>query len=72
MGEVVFLGGVTKLDIPVDRVLDAAKHLESVLVLGWTKDGEFYAGTSNGAAKSEETVALAQRFVHKYYTGDYS
>jgi hypothetical protein len=71
MGEVVTLGGYTSLDIPVERVLDGAKELESILVLGWTKDGKFYAATSIGGKRSSELVDLAQRFVHKYYAGDY-
>lgn len=35
MGEVVILGGLTNLPIPMERVLDANKDLQTVLVLGW-------------------------------------
>lgn len=71
MGDVVLMKGLTSLDLPVERVLDGAKHLESVLVLGWSKEGEFWAASSNGSAKTSEIVSLAQRFVHKFYNGDY-
>jgi hypothetical protein len=47
MAEVHYLGGVTRLDLPADRVLDGAKNkLTGVLVLGYDKDGEFYAASS--------------------------
>tara|TARA_Y100000310_G_scaffold67277_1_gene62575 strand:- start:20003 stop:20230 length:228 start_codon:yes stop_codon:yes gene_type:complete len=43
---VVPLGNITRLDLPVDRVLDAAKERldgeGGVIVLGWDKDGEVY------------------------------
>jgi hypothetical protein len=43
MGEVIMLGCVTSLDIPVARVLDMAKdHLEGCVVMGWDHHGELY------------------------------
>lgn len=71
MGEVVLLGGWTKLPIPVDRVLDGAKQheLETVLVLGWDKNGKFYAAASE--ADSQASTYMAQRFIHKTHAGDY-
>jgi hypothetical protein len=43
MGKVIPLGGVTKLDLPVDKVLEAAKgELEGAVVMGYTKEGEIY------------------------------
>jgi hypothetical protein len=69
MGDVVLLNGVTTLPIPVERVLEGAKNLDSVLVLGWTKDGEFYAAASSGSF--EESTYLAQQFIHKTHSGDY-
>ena len=40
---VIPLGCITKLDHPVDRVLEAAKkQLTGVVILGWTHDGEAY------------------------------
>lgn len=47
MGEVVVLRCVTRLDIPVERVLDGAReHLESGLVIGWDKEGQLYIASS--------------------------
>ena len=43
MGKVIPLGCVTRLDLPVDRVLDTAKDkLSGVVLMGYDKDGEFY------------------------------
>lgn len=43
MAKVLPLNCVTRLDLPVDRVLEGAKkQLEGVVLLGYTKDGEQY------------------------------
>ena len=43
MSKVINFTGVTRLDLPLDRVLDAAKEtLEGVVIMGWTTDGEEY------------------------------
>lgn len=43
MDNVIPIGGVTKLDIPADRVLEQAKEkMEDVVLMGWDKDGELY------------------------------
>ena len=43
MSNIIPLGNITKLDQPVDRVLDGAKEiLTGVIILGWTHDGEAY------------------------------
>ena len=43
MGKVIPLGNVTRLDLPVDKVLEAAKEsLEGVVLIGYDKDGELY------------------------------
>lgn len=44
--DVVVFPGDTILPIPVDRVLDGAKHCTEVLVLGWTEDGELWCSSS--------------------------
>ena len=42
-GKVIPLGNVTKLDLPVDTILESAKEqLDGVLLLGYDNDGEFY------------------------------
>lgn len=41
--KIIPLGGVTRLDLPVDNILDKAKErLDSVVLMGWDKDGELY------------------------------
>ena len=38
-----YLEVVTRLDIPVERVLEQAKdNLSDVVLIGWDKEGEFY------------------------------
>jgi hypothetical protein len=45
--DIIPIGGVTKLDIPVDRVLEQAKgELSGVVVLGFDKEGKFYGASS--------------------------
>lgn len=40
---VIPLGGFTRLDIPVDRVLDEAKEqLDSAILIGYDTDGKMY------------------------------
>lgn len=47
MGDLVIWHGVTKLDLPPDRLLDMAKgKLESVVLIGFDKDGELYFASS--------------------------
>ena len=48
MGEVINLEQITRLDLPPERVIDNApvEELESAVLLGWKKDGEFYFASS--------------------------
>lgn len=47
MGKIIPIGGVTKLDLPADRILEAAKgQMEGVVVIGFDKAGEVYAASS--------------------------
>lgn len=40
---VIPLGNITRLDIPAERVLEAAKdHLEHAVILGWDSDDKLY------------------------------
>ena len=46
--KVIPIGCVTYLDLPVDMVLDGAKDkLDSVIVLGYDKDGILYMASSS-------------------------
>lgn len=71
MGDVVYLTGLTRLPIPVERVCDGAKDLSSVFILGYDKDGVFTCATSMGANAFPLMLQMAQRFIHKYLSGDY-
>jgi hypothetical protein len=46
---VVVLGGITTLPIPVERILDApeARALESIVLVGLNEDGELYLAFSD-------------------------
>ena len=60
MGDVVALDCVTRLDIPADRVLEAAMgELEKVVVIGYDKDGEEYFASS--IADGGTTLWLMER-----------
>jgi hypothetical protein len=45
---VIPLGNITRLDLPTDQVLDAAKGFcsDGVVILGWDDDGNFYFSSS--------------------------
>ena len=53
MGEVVILDVETRLDIPAERILEAAKQddLETAMVIGVDADGELYVRTTTTKAK---------------------
>jgi len=43
MDNVIPLNNITKLDLPPDRVLEAAKgKLDKFVMMGWDKEGELY------------------------------
>lgn len=46
--KVLMFNGITRLDIPVDRIISNAKKakLDEIVVLGFGKDGDFYFGAS--------------------------
>lgn len=67
MSNVTEFRGITTQPIDSDKVLDAAKGaLTDVLVLGWSKDGKFYAASSN--ADLQAAIYLASKFVHKVHS----
>lgn len=65
MGDVVKFSGITFLDMPPDVLLEAAKgKLESVIILGYTADGEeeyFASSVADGA----DALWHLQRAAHK-------
>ena len=60
MGEVVILDCETRLDIPADRVLDAAKedNLSVAMVIGYDPDGGLVLRTTT--TKTKELVWLME------------
>lgn len=61
---VVVLDGPTRLDIPPERVLNGAleSELESVLVVGWQKNGQLYKASSTGDAAAILLLLEHMRF----------
>lgn len=49
--EIVNFNGITKLDLPPERVLSSAvaADLDAAIVVGWDKEGEFYFASSYAA-----------------------
>lgn len=63
--DIVQWNGITKLDLPPELILTEGLEtdLEHVLLLGWTKDGQFYfASTFAGAP---ENLYLMERARHE-------
>ena len=47
MGKIIPIGGVTKLDLPVDRILENSKgQYEGLVLIGFNKDGEVIAAST--------------------------
>ena len=45
--KVIPFTGITKLDLPPDRILEAAVgKMEGVVLIGWDRDGDFVAASS--------------------------
>ena len=60
MGKLIPLGNITRLDLPVSTVLKAAEdQLESVVLLGYDKEGEEYFAST--IADGGEVIWLLER-----------
>jgi len=60
MGKILPFHGLTKLDIPVDRILEGVKgKLDSVVILGYDKDEDEYFASS--IADGGEVLWLLER-----------
>ncbi len=66
---VIDFPGETRLDLSVERVLDAAKECETVFVLGWDQDGELYVASSTGDVA--ELMLLYEKWKHSFLAGHY-
>jgi hypothetical protein len=64
MAEILKFTGITFLDMPTDVILQSAiGKLESVIVLGYTNDGEEYFASS--MANGADALWHLQRAAHK-------
>lgn len=65
MGEVIHAGFVTTLDTSPDRALEGAHEygLESVVIVGFKPDGEFYFASSQ--SNSAEVIYLLEKAKHE-------
>jgi len=61
MGEVIDMNGGTRGDVPVVDVLENAKKLQMVTIMGYDADGNEYFATSSG--DYQENAWLAGRFI---------
>ena len=60
MSNVIPIGGVTKLDIPVDQILEGAKgKMDTIVIMGYDKDGIEYFASS--AADGGDVLWLLER-----------
>lgn len=62
---------ISKLNIECEKILQAAidHGMGTVLLLGYDKDGEFYAASSTG--DGGEVLYLCERFKHKLMSGEF-
>lgn len=61
MGDVIYFTGNTKGDVDVKEVLDAAKKLQMVAIMGYDEEGREYFASSSGSY--QENAWLAGRFI---------
>ena len=64
MADILKFHGVTRLDLPPDRLLEEALgRLDSVVIVGYDKDGEEFFASS--VADGAESLWMLQRGAHK-------
>ena len=64
MNNVIPLGNITRLELPVDMVLEAAKDkLEGAVILGFDKEGELYFASTY--ADGGEVILTADIFYRR-------
>ena len=69
MSNVINFTGITKLDLPPDRVLESAKdRLEGVVILGFDKEGGEYFASSY--ADGGDVLSLLERCKLRILTAD--
>ena len=70
MGKLINFTGVTRLDTPSERVIEALKEeeLEGIVVMGYTKDGQTYFASSY--ADGGTVIWLIEQMKHELLTVD--
>jgi len=67
---IIVLNNRSTLNLPVDRVCDAAKEVcEKVLIIGVDKEGNSYYAAN--FADKYETNFMVSQFLHKLMNGDF-
>jgi len=60
MSNVIPFGGITRLDLPPDQILEKAiGQLQGVVIMGWDTDGKEYFASSYGDGGT--VIWLAER-----------
>ena len=72
MGEVVNLPGPTRLDLPPERILNAAlkQDLKSVVIIGWTEDDWYFASSIAAGPEVLWLLELARKKLMEVGDGD--
>jgi hypothetical protein len=60
MSNVIDIGCKTKLDIPVEKILEASKDLDVAIVIGWRDDNFSLAMSSGDIAEASILLDLAK------------
>ena len=66
MGEVIIAPFITRLDVPVERILDGAQGLASIVIMGYDQEGNEYFASS--IASGDEVLWLMERSKMKLLT----
>lgn len=64
--KIIPFGGITRLDLPVDQVLDVAKEecAGAVIVMGWDHDGMLYfASSMSDGGEVLWCIEMAKKFL---------
>lgn len=73
MGEVVKLGGLTRLNLRATDILEeiAKEDPKNVFVVTWNDEGDGNYTFHSNIADAHATVYAAQKFIHKMMNGDF-
>ena len=69
MSDVVDFPGNTKGDVPLEKVLESAKELDNVVVIGWRGDDFIMLNTDNDGPAVLFMIELAKRSIMDLFAG---